>query len=70
MTVTEKILIKLRSLPQSAESEILGYLEFLAFRESHGADSADESILSVTAAMRGMEQDDEEYTMADIRESV
>ena len=72
MTTAQAIVEHLQDLPESAQEEVLHFVEILRSRISAGA-SPDEdaawSALSLSSAMRGMEDEASPYTLADLKES-
>jgi hypothetical protein len=72
MTTTEAIVQRLKSLPASALREVLDFVEFLeSRRQEHTAreDEAAWSAFSLASAMRGMEEEETPYTLADVKEA-
>ena len=72
MTTSEAILARLQALPESAQQEILDFVEFLASRPRTPAGREDDttwSEFSLASAMRGMEEEDSPYSLADLKES-
>ena len=71
MAITEKINESVRKLPESSKVEVLDFVEFL-LQKSKGATSGREnrewSDLSLSLAMRGMEEEEPRYTLNDIKE--
>lgn len=71
MTTTEAIMRHLQSLPDSAQKEVLDFVEFLRSRSGQtaaGEEDRDWSDFSLTSAMRGMEGEQTQYTEADLKE--
>lgn len=71
MTTTEAIIQRLQTLPETARQEILDFVEFLELRHYKPAareEDIDWSTFSLASAMRGMEDEDNSYTLADLRE--
>lgn len=72
MSVAEQILQHLRSLPEPMQAEVLDFVEHLeaktrsAGEEHEDADWAD---LSLSQAMKDMEDERSPYTAADIKEA-
>jgi len=63
MSLTQRIVRKLEKLPKSIQSEVLGFID-----SRKGADS-DWKDLSISSAMRGMEDESSpEYTTRDLKE--
>lgn len=72
MTTTEAILEHLKSLPDSAQREVLDFVKFLESRREELIQREEEaawSHFSLTAALRGMEDEETPYTVADLKES-
>lgn len=66
MSLTQRIVKKLEKLPESIQSEVLDFIDFMDSRK--GADS-DWKDLSISSAMRGMEDESSpEYTTRDLKE--
>jgi len=72
MSVTEKVIEHLRSLPEPMQAEVLDFVEHLE-RIARGSDrqreDAEWSDLSLTQAMRGMESEPSLYSSGDLKES-
>lgn len=73
MTTAQAIMRRLKSLPDQAQREVLDFVEFI---ESHrkgptvaSKDDKSWSNFSLASAMRGMEDEDTSYTLADLKES-
>ena len=78
MTVTDKIHKRVLVLPESLQFQVLDFVEFLLARGSSSLylvngqelDEIHWLNLSLTMAMRGMEDEDEStYTLADLKEA-
>jgi hypothetical protein len=72
MTTTEAIVQRLKSLPASAQREVLDFVEFLESRQRADRVREDEvawSAFSLASAMRGMEDEETLYTLADLKEA-
>jgi len=72
MTTTEAILQHLESLPDSARQEVLDFVEFLKARPHPEKTSREDHMwddFSLESAMRGMENEDSPYTLADLKET-
>ena len=67
MSVAEKVARDLRSLPQSAQAEVLDFVEFLKAK-SQNEERADWTAFSLTQAMRGMENEADLYSDDDLKE--
>jgi len=71
MTLSEKILQHVQSLPESLQVEVLDYVEYLeskADRSKTGEGEQDWSTLSLSYAMRGMENESSPYIISDLKE--
>jgi len=67
MTLAEKITHEVESLPEDSQREVLDFVEFLKSR--HGdREPLDWSRFSLSQAMRGLEDEPELYSEADIRD--
>ena len=64
MTVTEKVMQHVNTLPEDARSEVLDFVEYL---ESKSA-KTNWSEFSLSHAMRGMESEASLYSLNDIKE--
>ena len=72
MTTTKAIAQRLKSLLASAQREVLDFVEFLQSRRQEHTVRKDEvawSAFSLDSAMRGMEEEETPYTLADIKEA-
>ena len=72
MTTAEAIVRCLEPLPEAAKQEVLDFVEFLKTRREQEKPHEEEaawSKLSLASAMRGMEDEDSPYTLADLKES-
>jgi hypothetical protein len=65
MVLSEKILEYIQNLPPSFQEEVLDYLEFLLAKAER--EDKEWSRLSLASAMRGMEDEPEIYTVADLK---
>ena len=71
MTITEAVLHHLQALPESAQAEVLDFVEFLELKAEiggNGREQADWSGFSLSQAMRGMENEPSPYAMNDLKE--
>ena len=71
MTLPEKILQHVQNLPASLQAEILDYVEYLelkAEKDKEGLDEKDWATLSLSFAMRGIEDEYSPYTQYDLKE--
>jgi hypothetical protein len=68
MIVTEEVNSKLRTLPVSAQTEVLHFVEFLAYKvEQETSEDKQWSEFSLAQAMKGLE-DETDYTEEDLQE--
>ncbi|EHQ05007.1 DUF2281 domain-containing protein [Leptonema illini] len=68
MTIAEQLLNSIQDLPEELQKQVLDYSEYLKTRTIQEERIA-WSNLSLESAMRGMEGEDSDYSMADIREA-
>lgn len=67
MTLSEKISHEVQALPEAIQQEVLDFVEFLKARRAHAEDEA-WSAFSLTQAMRGMDDEPDLYSTADLNE--
>ena len=68
MSLTDKIIENVRSLPESKQMEVLDFVEYL--RAKIEKEERKEWIdLSLTSAMRGMEEEELTYSINDLKET-
>jgi hypothetical protein len=65
MVLNEKIQEYIQKLPASFQEELLDYLEFLLAKAKR--EDKEWSNLSLSSAMRGMEEEPEIYTIKDLK---
>jgi hypothetical protein len=65
MTLDEKIMKTINELPESQKAQVLDFIEFLKAK----GEERDWSQLSLTSAMRGMEEENSSYSTDDLKES-
>ena len=71
MTVAQRILQHLRSLPESKQAQVLDFVEYLegkARARDREQEDADWSAFSLSEAIRGMESEDHPYSTSDLKE--
>lgn len=71
MTVAERILERVKSLPEPLQAEVLDFVEYLRSKVSRAGSAPDEeawSALSLSQAMRGMESEPSPYSIDDLKE--
>jgi len=72
MTTLDHISQHLQTLPEPVLREVLDFVEFLKSRHKIPKDREEDKMwtdLSLTSAMRGMEDEEATYTLTDIKES-
>ena len=71
MTITEKIQEGVQKLPTAFQAEVLDFVEYLLDKATRSLQEHEEgfwSDVSLTSAMRGMEDEDSpQYTKADLK---
>ncbi len=68
MLVSVKITRHIKKLPDSLQSEVLDFVEFLLAKVERDQDDVEWSQFSLTTAMRGMEDEAlPSYTLADLK---
>lgn len=75
MTLAEKISSHIANLSESRQAEVLDFVEFLEdrskkLRDGDAEERAGWSAFSLSQAMRGMEDEEELYTLADLKEAL
>lgn len=58
MDIVERIIEELKSIPESPQDEVLGFLEYLKFKKGRKEEDSEWSEFSLDSAMRGIEIDD------------
>lgn len=73
MTIAEAIIQHVNDLPESAQAEVLDFVEYLESKAERIRDKAidqlDWSTLSISQAMRGMEAEESPYSNEDLKET-
>lgn len=64
MTIAEKIVKHVQSLPESLQAEVLDFVEYLETKK----DKSEWSAFSLSNAMRGMENENSPYSLNDLKE--
>jgi hypothetical protein len=70
MTTAQAIIQHLKSLPDSAQREVLDFIELMEARRKGltvGEEETAWSGFSLASAMRGMEDEETPYTLADLK---
>ena len=68
MSLPDKIIQSIKALPESKQTEVLDFIEYLRTKAEQ-QQNAKWTDLSLSAAMRGMETEQSPYTMEDLEES-
>jgi hypothetical protein len=68
MSLAEKIMKQVQTLPESKQVEVLGFVEYLRSK-AEKQEIKDWTDLSLSSAMRGIEEEQIPYTLNDIKES-
>ena len=68
MGVADKIIEKVKSLPEEKQTEVLDFVDFLEKRIKE-EENRDWSKFSLESAMRGMEDEEPLYTLNDLKET-
>jgi hypothetical protein len=68
MTLDEKIYQYVQQLPRSLQEELLDYVEYLVMKAEQQEHQEWQS-LSLSSAMRDIEDESVSYTLSDVRES-
>ena len=68
MTLDEKIYKYVQNLPRSFQEELLDYVEYLAMKADQ-EEKRDWDAISLSSAMRGMEDEIVSYSVSDLWES-
>jgi len=65
MNLEEKIIEQFHKLPEDKKAEVLDFVKYLRSK----TEEKDWSELSMSSSMRGMENEDTPYSLADLKES-
>jgi hypothetical protein len=68
MDIVEKIIEELKSIPESAQAEVLDFLEYLKYNKKRKEEDSEWSQFSLDSAMRGIEEEPSPYGIKDIKE--
>lgn len=66
MSLTEEILQHIQSLPDSLKAEVLDFVEYLEHKSKESDEEKEWSAMSLSSAMRGMEEELVSYEMDDL----
>lgn len=65
MNISDKIIETVKSLPESKQSEILDFIEYIKAKN----ENSEWSSFSLSSAIKGMEDDISPYSLNDIKET-
>lgn len=68
MTIVEKIVDQLKSMPESAQVEVLDFVEYIKSKESAKGEDDEWSRLSLGSAMREIKEESSPYQVKDLKE--
>lgn len=68
MNLSEKILATVASLPESKQQEALDFVEHLKLN-AQKKESSNWNSFSITSAMRGIKNEDSNYSISDLKET-
>ena len=67
MSIADRVAKDLQALPESAQAEVLDFIEFLK-NKTRTAEDADWSAMFLVQAMRGIENEPSLYSAEDLKE--
>lgn len=68
MDIVERIIEELKSIPESDQSEVLDFVEYLKSKKSRKEEDSRWAQFSLDSAMRGIEEEPSPYGIEDIKE--
>jgi hypothetical protein len=68
MTIVEKIVDQLKAMPETAQSEVLDFVEYLKSKESRRGNIDEWSQFSLDSAMRDIKEEPTPYRVKDLKE--
>lgn len=68
MDIVERIIEELKSIPESAQAEVLDFVEYMKSKKERKEEDSEWSRLSLNSAMRGIEEEPIPYGIKDIKE--
>ena len=68
MNLADKIIENIKELPELKQIEVLDFIEYLRLKTER-QDNIEWSTLSLSSAMRGMENEQSHYSLNDLEES-
>ena len=72
MTLSEKIIQHIQNLPDTLQAEVLDFVEYLESKAEKGKEDIEEkewSDISLSFAMRGIEDEHSPYALDDLKEN-
>ena len=69
MDIVEKIIEELRSIPESAQAEVLDFVEFLRSKKGSKEEGPEWRRFALESAIRGIEEEPTPYGIEDIKET-
>jgi len=68
MNLSEKILATVASLSEAKQAEVLDFVEYLKLK-TEKEENSNWNSLSISSAMRGMEDEESNYSVTDLKET-
>jgi hypothetical protein len=68
MNLSEKILATVASLPEAKQAEVLDFVEYLKLK-TEKEENNDWNSLSISSAIRGMGNEESNYSLTDLKET-
>ena len=68
MDIVERIIEELKSIPESDQTEVLDFVEYLKSKKSRKEEYSKWAQFSLDSAMRGIEEEPSPYGIEDIKE--
>ena len=68
MTTLDKIVENLKTMPESAQTEVLDFVEYLKSKKSRKEEDSEWAQFSLDSAMRGIKEEPSSYGIEDIKE--
>jgi hypothetical protein len=68
MITLEKIVESLKTMPESAQTDVLDYVEYLKSEEERGGNGCQWTQFSLESAMHGIAEEPTSYEVQDIKE--
>ncbi|MFH0812752.1 MAG: hypothetical protein V2A69_07910 [Pseudomonadota bacterium] len=68
MTIVEKIVDQLKSMPESAQAKVFDFVEYIKLKESRKGEDYEWSRFSLGSAMREIKEEPSPYQVKDLKE--